>query len=72
MLLFKLSYFAFAATLFFVASYPYFSEMRNGESFYANLRKLQKGKRKGSNFLALTFWHFMLTFCLFVLIPNDG
>lgn len=72
MLLFKLSYFAFATTLFLVASYPFFAEMRNGESFYANLLKVQKEKRKGSNFLALAFWHFMLTFCLFVFLPNDG
>lgn len=72
MLLFKLSYFAFAATLFLVASYPFFTEIRNGESFYANLRRLQKGERKGSNFLALAFCHFMLTFLLFVFIPNDG
>jgi hypothetical protein len=68
MLLLQLAYFGFSAILFLLASYPFLDEMRNGESFFANLRKLQKEKRKGSSFLALTFLNLMLSFLFFLFI----
>ena len=66
MLLLKLAYFAFAAALFLMASYPFRNEMRNSESFYANLRRLQKEKRKGTNLLGLAFGNLMLSAIFFL------
>ncbi|MFM1980042.1 MAG: hypothetical protein RLZ68_1307 [Pseudomonadota bacterium] len=68
MLLLKLAYFGSAVFLFLLASSPFLDEMRNGESFFSNLRKLQKEKRKGSSFLALTFFNLMLSFLSFLFI----
>lgn len=68
MLLLQLAYFGCALILFLLASYPFLEEMRNGEAFFANLRKLQNEKRKGSNLLALAFFNLLLSFLSFFFI----
>lgn len=52
MLLAKLAYFGFSGALFFLASYPFLDELRNQQSFFSNLRRLQRAKRRGSTLLA--------------------
>jgi hypothetical protein len=66
MLLLKLAYFACAGILFLLASYPFRNEMRNSESFYANLRRLQKDERKGATLLGLAFGNLMLAASFFL------
>lgn len=68
MLLLQLGYFCIALLLFLLASYPFLDEMRNGESFFANLRKLRKDRRKGSDFLALAFVNLNLSFLALLFI----
>lgn len=68
MLLLQLAYFVSALILFLIASYPFLEEMRNGEAFFTNLRRLQNEKRKGSNFLALAFFNLLVSFLSFFVI----
>jgi hypothetical protein len=70
MLLIELAYFSFSGVLFFIASYPFIDEMRNGESFYSNLRVFLKNKRRGSRFLLFAFLNVLLASSFFFLTAN--
>lgn len=67
MTLFKLGYFCFSGVLFLIFSAPFFNEMRNCDSFYTNLLRVLKDKRKGSLSLAFSFFNILLatSLCLF-------
>jgi hypothetical protein len=70
MLLAKLAYFSFSGALFFFASYPFLNDLRNQKSFFSNLRRLQRDKRRGSTLLALAFYNVLLAASLFFLGSN--
>jgi len=65
MTLLKLGYFCFSGCLFLIFSIPFFDEMRNSDSFFTNLLKVLKDKRKGSISLVLSFFKIVLTTSLF-------
>lgn len=66
----KLGYFVFSAVLFLIFSIPFFDEMRNNDSFFTNLLKVLKDKRKGSIPLALSFFNILLAASLFLFSNN--
>lgn len=70
MVLMKLAYFGFSAALFMLASYPFRNEMRNRQSFFSNLRKLQKENKRGSLLLALAFFNLLMATSFFLFSSN--
>jgi hypothetical protein len=67
-LLLQLAYFVAALVIFFLASWPFLDEMRNGEAFFTNLRRLLNERRKGSKFLAFAFLNLLISFLSFFVI----
>jgi len=65
-LLYKLAYFILSGIFFLVVGFPFLEEMRNGESFFTNLKRVLKNKRPGARLLALAFLNMYVAASLFV------
>lgn len=70
MLLYKLAYFTFSGILFLAAGFPFLDEMRNGESFFTNLKRVLKSKKPGARLLALAFLNMYVAASLFLISSN--
>jgi hypothetical protein len=66
MLLSKFSYFALSSICFLVAGFPFLDEMRNGESFYTNLKRVLRTKKPGARLLAMAFLNMCVAASLFI------
>lgn len=65
-LLIKLGYFSLSAIVFIGFNIPFWSEMRNERSYFSNLIKVIKDKRKGSIPLAVSFCNLLFSALLFI------